>query len=162
MAKDVESITLGIGDLSIDNDDVGYLGGEVIFTANIEHTDFKVGVPMRTIKRVVLSFDASLKASLAQIDATSIYRVLGVGRVSPNGQRITFGDQWALPELTNVKFVHTRPNGETITIVFPKAQIEPGNNELKFSNESYTVQSLTITANYDGTSASYPYIEFGV
>jgi len=165
MSKDINKITLGVGVLSIRNgnndEDVGYLAGDVTFSTEINSSDFQVGTPKQTVMRVVTSFEAVLKASLAQIDADSIQQVLGIGAVTSitNGKKLTFGSSWALPTLTNVKFVHTRPNGKTITIVFPKAMVKPGNYELKFSNDSYIVQDITITAISDGTSASYPYIE---
>ena len=161
MAKNTDTITLGLGDLTINSVDVGYLGGDVTFAANLESLDFQVGTPKQTVKRVLTSFEVSLKASLAQIDADSIHTVLGVGTVSTvtGGKRLTFGSSWELPTLTNVRFVHTRPNGKTIAIVFPKATVRPGNAELKFTNGSYLVQDITITAMSDQTSASYPYIE---
>ncbi len=165
MAKNANKITLGVGVLSIRenniDEDVGYLAGDVILSVDTNSLDFQVGTPKQTVKRVITSFETALKASLAQIDADSIKQTLGIGTVASitNGKRITFGSSWELPTLTNVKFVHTRPNGGTVTVVFPKAMVKPGSYELKFSNDSYLVQDITISAISDGTSASYPYIE---
>lgn len=163
MSKNADAITLGIGDLSINGTDAGYLAGDVIFSADIDSLDFKAGTPQQTVKRVITSFEPFLKASLAQIDADSIHQAMGIGAVTSvtGGKKITFGGSgsWTLSELTNVRFVHTRPNGKTVTVVFPKALAKPGSSELRFSNGSYLVQDLTVTAISDGTSASYPYIE---
>lgn len=166
MAKNTDTITLGLGDLSVDGVDVGYLGGEVVFTTDIEAKDFRVGVPQHTVKRVITGFETSIKASLAQIDASTVGLALGIGSAStPNGNaRISFGTSWQLAELNNVQFLHTRPNGKTVKIFFPKAQVKPGSQELRFSTDDYILQDVTITALYDSRTAasSYPlgYIEF--
>ncbi len=159
MAKSTDSITLGVGDLSVNGEDVGYLGGSVVFEANIETNDFKIGVPQRTVKRVVTGFEASLKASLAQIDIDTISLALGIGTMTtPSGKkRLAFGTDWSIAELSNVQFVHTRPDGKSITIFFPKAQVKPDSSSLDFSASAYILQSVTITALYDSSAGSSAY-----
>lgn len=160
MSKDASTIALGIGDLSIDGQDVGYLGGSVTYTTAIESQDFRIGVPLRTVGRIITGFEATLKASLAQLDLGTLKRTLGVGSI--HGNRLRFGTDWELPVLRNVCFVHTRDDGRTVTVFFPKAQIKPDSNELVFSSTEFTLQDVSITAIYDSSNSTYPlgYIEF--
>lgn len=159
MSKNADSITLGLGDLSVDGADVGYLGGTVVFSAPMEFQDWDAGVPVTIRNRVLTGFKASLKASLAQLDLSALKLSLGIGTVS--GQRLNLGTSWNLPTLNNVRFVHTRDDGRTVTIFFPKAKIEPGGFNLNFTAKDYIYHDITITAIYDSTSANCPlgYIE---
>lgn len=165
MAKTSETITLGLGDLSVNSVDVGYLGGEVVFTATTESRDFRIGMPQHSAKRVITGFEATIKASLAQIDITTLHTALGFGSVTTpdtGKKRLSFGTSWDLDTLTNVRFVHTREDGKTITICFPKAQVRQDSNELRFSNEAIVMQDITIAAIFDSSSSAYPlgYVEF--
>lgn len=153
MAKDVSAITLGVGELTIDGNDVGYLGGTVTYSTDVEVQAFSIGIPKHTMGRVVTSFEATLKASLAQLDMLSL--ALGVGVGNYVSSRFCLGTSWELPILRNVKFVHTRDDGKEITIFMPKAQIVPG-GEIVFSPTDFTIQNITITAIYDDSSPSWP------
>ena len=161
MAKNADSITLGLGDLSVDGVNVGYLGGTVVFSADMDFQDWDAGVPVTVRDRSLTGFKASLKASLAQLDLDALQLSLGIGTVSNNSSRLNLGTSWDLPTLSGISFVHTRDDGHTVTIYFPKAKIEPGNFTLNFSTNDFIYQDVTITAIYDSTSASCPlgYIE---
>lgn len=156
--KNTDTITLGLGDLSIDGEDVGYLGGDVICTTKTESVDFTHGTHKTVVKRFVTTCARSIKASLAQLDVNQLKLALGIGDTHHNSgtDRICFGNKWNLDVLTNVKFVHTRDDGKKVTVFFPKAQVEPGESELKFSNDAVIVQDITITAVEDLSRTDCP------
>ena len=156
--KTSETITLGVGDLSVNGQDVGYLGGEVTITTNIEKVDFTHGTHKTLVKRFLTTLERTIKAKLAQIDIDTLKIALGIGEIAQNGNssRLNFGKNWTLPTLTNVKFVHTRADGQKITVFFPKAQVEPGTSELTFSNENVILQDITISAVEDTSREDCP------
>ena len=156
--KTSETITLGVGDLSVNGQDVGYLGGEVTVTTNIEKVDFTHGTHKTLVKRFLTTLERSIKAKLAQIDIDTLKMALGIGEIAQNGDhsRLNFGRNWTLPTLSNVKFVHTRDDGKKVTVFFPKAQVEPGTSELTFSNENVIMQDITISAVEDPTREDCP------
>lgn len=156
--KSSDTITLGVGDLTVNSVDVGYLGGEVTVTTEVEKVDFTHGTHKTLVKRFVTTLSRSIKAKLAQIDIDTLKMALGIGEVVTNGNnsRLKFGSNWTLPTLTNVKFVHTRADGKKVTVFFPKAQVEPGTSELTFSNENVIMQDITISAVEDTTRTDCP------
>lgn len=156
MPKNADSITLGLGDLSVNGVDAGYLGGKVVFEAGIEFHDWDAGVPLVIVDRSVTGIKTALKASLAQLDLEALQLSLGVGSVS--GSRLNLGGSGScsLPTLSNVQFAHERPDGKTVTIFFPKAKIEPGSLSLNFSAADFVYQDIVITPIYDRASAGYP------
>ncbi|MBQ7567295.1 hypothetical protein IJT17_00640 [bacterium] len=159
MPKNSKTLTLGVGDLYIDGQDVGYLGGDVTHTTEIETEDFESGVPSTVIKTIVKKFSRELKASLAQIDISTLKTALGIGdtvTVSEGTERINFGTNYQLAVLQNVMFVHTRDDGEKVIIFYPKAQVKPGSTELKFSRDGYIMQDITIVAVRDETRGDCP------
>ena len=156
--KNTESITLGVGDLSINNVDSGYLSGDVTVTTEMDKVDFTHGTHKTLVKRFVTTLGRSIKASLAQIDMDTLKLAYGIGELNQNGNnaRLSFGNNWDLPVLENVKFVHTRADGKKVTVFFPKAQVEPGSSELKFSADSVILQDVTITAVEDLSRSDCP------
>jgi len=156
--KTSETITLGVGDLSIDGEDVGYLSGDVTITTEVEKVDFVHGTHKTLVKRFVTTLNRSIKASLAQIDMATLKVALGIGELATNEQisRLNFGANWSLAVLKNVKFVHVRDDGKKITVYFPKAQVEPGSSELTFSADNVVVQGITISAVEDLTRPDCP------
>ena len=154
MAKNAGNITLGLGDLTVNGADAGYLGGKVVFSADMDLQDWDAGVPVTVRDRSIKGFKASLKASLAQLDIDSLQLSLGIGTVS--GSRLNLGANWNLPTLNNVQFTHTRDDGRTATVFFHKAKIEPGNFNINFSANDFIYQDVVITSIYDSTHAASP------
>ena len=156
MAKNADNITLGLGDLTVNGADAGYLGGKVVFSADMDLQDWDAGVPVTVRDRSIKGFKASLKASLAQLDMDTLRLSLGVGTVGNNGTRLNLGASWILPTLNNVRFVHTRDDGRTMSVFFHKAKIEPNDFALVFTPNDFIYQDVVITSIYDGTHAENP------
>ncbi len=146
--KSSETITLGVGDLSVNGEDVGYLAGSVTHTTEIETKEFRHGTHQTLVKAVTTTLSRTIKASLAQIDINTLKLALGIGQQSHiNGNdRLNFGNNWEIPTLTNVKFVHTRDDGKKVTIFMPKAQVVPDSSDLEFTADDFLSQAITIKA----------------
>lgn len=159
MAKESKSITLGVGDLYIDGEDVGYLAGSVTATTELETKEFRYGTHQSLVKAVVTTVGRSLKASLAQIDINSLRLALGIGEEqnTANFKRLAFGNNWIMKTLKNVKFVHERDDGEKVTVFFPSAQVAPESTDLEFTPDDFLNQPLTIKAIEDRERTDCPF-----
>lgn len=159
MAKSAESITLGIGDLSVDGEDVGYLAGGVTVTTETESKEFRYGTHQSLVKTVVTTLGREIKASLAQIDINTLRLALGIGEaVEAEGiSRLNFGNNWTMATLNNVKFVHTRDDGKKVVVFFPKAQVAPESTDLEFTADDFLEQPITIKAVEDLTRPDCPF-----
>lgn len=143
MAKDVEKVTLGTGDLYLNNIEVGHLSGDVEFTFTRSKEIFKPANTLCAVKQFVIGEEAALRASLAEISSANFARAMGVDTAdvissssfpaydpssysvpaSASYDVLTFGGdlgikQWAL------RFEHTRPDGKKIIIVLYQAVSE--------------------------------------
>ena len=159
MAKESKSITLGIGDLYIGGEDVGYLAGNVTATTEVESKEFRYGTHQSLVKTVVTTVNRSLKASLAQIDINSLRLALGIGEEqnTANFDRLAFGNNWIMKILKDVKFVHERDDGEKVVVYFPSAQVAPESTDLEFTPDDFLNQPITIKAVEDRERPDCPF-----
>ena len=165
MAKESKSITLGVGDLYINGEDVGYLAGSVTATTEAESQEFRYGTHQSLVKTVVTTVNRSLQASLAQINIESLRLALGIGeeQAGPNFKRLAFGNNWVMRTLKDVKFVHTRDDGEKVVVFFPSAQVAPESTDLEFTSEGFLEQAITIKAveDLDRPDCPFGFIQVG-
>lgn len=154
MSKNAESITLGTGELYVNGESVGYLSGDVVVTTEMESLSFESGIPKTTVKQALTRLSRTIKATLAQIDLATLALANPVGAMQ--GDKINFGAKNTIDVLTNVKFEHTRSDGQIVEVFFPKAQVTPENVELTFSSSDWIGQGVTITAIRDESRQDDP------
>ncbi len=148
MSKTSDSITLGVGDLSVNGEDVGYLSGSVTVTTQVESQEFRHGTHQTLVKRIITTLSRSITANLAQIDISTLRLAMGIGtEYNADGlSRLNFGTSWQLPVLSNVKFTHTRDDGQKVIVFFPKAQVRAESSDLEFSPDNFLAQNIVIDA----------------
>lgn len=86
MAKDINKVSLGAGELYINNVDVGYLKGDVELTYAREKVPFKPATELAPVKKFVVGDDVRIKASIAEIKPANIRLALGVSTAVGSSQ----------------------------------------------------------------------------
>jgi len=141
MATDFDKaqVTLGAGDLYLNNIHVGYLKGDVEFTFKQEKKGFKPTNSLANVKTFVISEEAALKASLAQLDMAKVKLAMGASVAvgasqsfpvyDPSSYSVpasasydvqTFGGDKTVQEMS-MRFEHTKENGMKIIIILYSA-----------------------------------------
>jgi len=77
MSKDTTRVTLGAGDLYLNNVEVGHLKGDVNLTLEGEFVDFKPANNTGAVKRFVIREGAQIEASMAEIKVANMRLALG-------------------------------------------------------------------------------------
>lgn len=72
-----ENITLGLGDLYVNGQLVGWLKNKVDYQYEYDVKKFKSGVPKKLQCKIVAELTASLKAGVAEMNAENLSRALG-------------------------------------------------------------------------------------
>ena len=163
--QDTGEITLGLGTLTLNGVNVGFLKGDVRFSFARDVKDFEAGVPLMSQKRVCIRERAHLRAGLAQIYTDKLQHALGAGVIdAPTGStdRIQFGGS---SNVTNyvLDFVHNVPNSSaSITVhLYRASPMIP--IEIPFREEEFTVFEAEWGALADLTKSAgqqYGYILF--
>lgn len=78
MAGNVDNLTLGTGDIYIDDVHVGYLVGDVTLEYMRGKLDFKPSGDLGPAKQFVINEEVTLRASMAEFNLTKLRQVLGV------------------------------------------------------------------------------------
>jgi len=78
MGKDSTQVTLGSGDLYLNNVDVGHLQGDVVLTLESEFVDFRPSNMNASVKRFVTGEVFRLTARLAEIKTANMRLALGI------------------------------------------------------------------------------------
>ena len=177
MAKETEKVTLGSGDLYLNNVDVGHLKGDVEFVYEVEKVGFKPANMLGEVKQFFVGEQATLKASLAELKAANIKLAMGantavLGSTSfpaydPSSYSevagssydiLHFGgkkDDWEFP----LRFVHTREDDTVIVIVLYNAVSEAGLN-LPFREVDINIQDAVFKGLADATRTAGDQIGF--
>ena len=172
MAKDTTQVTLGSGDLYLNNVDVGHLKGDVVLTAEGEFVDFKPANMTGAVKRFVIRESAKLTASLAEIKLANLRLALGVttavvssssfpaydpssfvATASSSYDIINFGGNKTVSEVS-LRFEHLRPGTtQKIVVVF---YIAVSNRMLNvpFHEEDINLQDIEWEALADATRSA--------
>lgn len=82
MAKNTDELTLGGGELTIDNQDFGYLGGAVSVITESDVVKYETGVPRKLVAQSVVALRRRIKASAMQCSAENLCKALGFGSVT--------------------------------------------------------------------------------
>ena len=136
MAKNVEKLTLGGGDLYLNNVEVGYLEGDVTFSYERTVLDFKPANTLALVKRFIVGETATMKASLAELKLANLKLAMGVTTTIESDESfpaydpssydpeagaswdsMSFGGSKALDEMS-LRFEHTRPDGDKVIVIF--------------------------------------------
>lgn len=141
MAGNVENLTLGTGELFLDDSDVGFLKGDVVLEYSRNKLDFKPSGRLAAVKQFVIGEEATLRASQAEFNLTKLRQVLGVSTpVNPSytanpsynpasfdvasGQTysiLTFGGNTAVQTYA-LRFEHVMPDSNRkVVIIFYRA-----------------------------------------
>jgi hypothetical protein len=177
MAKDTTKVTLGSGDLYLNNIDVGHLKGDVEFVFELEKVEFKPANMLGPVKLFLIGESATLKASLAEIKCANFRLAMGLDQaldantsfpaydpssyVVPSGASydiMTFGgakDPLEVP----LRFEHTKPDGDTIIVVMYNVTTETGLNipfrELDISLSDVTFKGLSDASRTAGDQVGF-------
>ena len=173
MAKDTEKVSLGSGTLYLNNVDVGHLKGDVEFSYVRGKVDFKPSNMLGKVKRFIITEEATLKASLAELKMLNIKLAMGVTTdigasqsfpsyaqnidsfAPPSGASydvLTFGGSKAVDEMT-LRFEHTRPNGLQVIIVLYKVS-SLSEFTLPFHEEDISLHDVTFEALSDANRSA--------
>jgi hypothetical protein len=139
--KNVKEVTLGLGVLSLNAIDVGFLKGDVNLSLSREIKDFEAGVPLLVQKRVCIREKMMLRAGLAQMYADKFQYALGGGVVDyPSGSqaRFQFGADPSAQEYT-LAFHHAVPNSIATVDVYMYRASPTIAVEVPFREEEFTV-----------------------
>jgi len=160
--QNVDSITLGNGILYVGTAtgrNVGLLLNDVTFNYTVDMLRLEAGIPIMLVKQAKRQETATLAAELCEITPDNLQLMMGissdyVSTVSGTSTtRITFGGApGGLPEVP-ITFVHTRPDGNTITIFFNKAQTS-GSLDFAFTDGSWISTEVTFEAVADASAAT--------
>lgn len=176
MSKDTTKVTLGSGDLYLNNVEVGHLKGDVTFEYAGETLDFKPANVLGVVKRFAIKELATLTASLAEVKAANMKLALGITTAvdvesdsvsydpssydfdGSSWNVVRFGGNRTISEIS-LRFEHTRPDGKKIILVLYKAT---SNRKLTlpFKEEDFTLQDLVFTGLNDATRTEGDQIGF--
>ena len=123
-------VTMGLGEITINGNSVGWLKGEVEYKTEGELVESWKGTPVRCTRRSWSNVVGKLSASAAEINSANIgYFLLGS---TPSE---------VLPEYT-VVFTHQKPGGGSITVTMNANVIPIGG--MKFSEDTWTLTGVDI------------------
>lgn len=171
MAKDDTLVTLGSGDLYLNNVDVGHLKGDVNFIVEGEFVDFKPANMTSATRRFVIRENCRLEAALAEIKASNMRLALGVDTAmsedsswpnyDPSSYDAEAGASWDINYFggdrtvnePSLRFEHDRPDsGDKIIVVFYKAVSNRVLN-IPFHEEDVNLSDIVFTAMGDSSRA---------
>lgn len=178
MSKDSTQVTLGVGDLYLNNIEVGHLKGTVTLDIVGEYVDFKPANGTAPVRRFVTRERVTLKASLAEIKTDNLRLALGVSTaksasvswpsydpssfVEPAASSydiLKFGGDTTVSEVS-LRFEHTRPGTtKKIVLVLYKA-VSNRNLNIPFNEEDINLQEITWEALADSTRTAGDQIGF--
>lgn len=179
--SNVNKVTLGNGTLYINGVNVGFLKGNVEFVYGREMVDFKPANETGIVKKFVVSENASLKASLAELKTANLRLAMGIsesisasqsfpadegspsgGSYSPSASAsfdvLKFGGSRTISE-TPIRFVHERPDGKDIVIVLYKCVATP-EITIPFDEENVILHDLSFDALIDSSRTAGDQIGF--
>ena len=82
MAKETKDFALGPGNLYVNNQDVGYLDGEVDATSTIDKVEHYDGFPRKKVRTDIRQAEFSIKASIMQLTIANIAMALGASTIN--------------------------------------------------------------------------------
>lgn len=82
MAKETKDFALGPGNLYVNNQNIGYLDGEVSASSTIDKVDYYDGFPRKKVRSDIRQADFSIKASIMQLTLANIAMALGAATIS--------------------------------------------------------------------------------
>jgi len=134
MAKDAEKITLGAGDLYLNNIEVGYVD-EVQITATRGYLDYTPGTDLAPVKSFLVEEGIEVKAKVAEWKVANARLAMGISAAVSASQSfpsydpssyspaasasydvLKFGGAKTRSEVP-LRFEHTRPDGKVIVLV---------------------------------------------
>lgn len=177
MAKNTDKVTLGVGDLYLNNVDVGHLKGNVELVYSTENVPFKPANMMSAVKLFLTGETCTLKASMAELKVANLRLAMGMN-TSPTSNTsfpaydpssfepaagssydvIHFGGEKTQYEYP-LRFEHTRDDGTKIIVVLYKARSLSGLN-CPFNETDVNIQDVTFQGMADATRAAGDQIGF--
>jgi len=165
--KETEKVTLGSGDLYLNNVDVGHLKGDVVVTAEGEFVDFKPANMTGIVKRFVIRESARLTASMAELKMANVRLALGVTTAigasqsfpaydpssfsPPAGSSydvMSFGGDKTVSQVS-LRFEHQRPETTKKIIVIFYLAVSNRLLNIPFHEEEVNLQDIEFTAMAD-------------
>jgi len=162
MAKNAERITLGSGDLYLNNVDVGYLG-DVELSYEKEELEYVPGTELSPVKVFMVGESASLTAKVAELNVANMRLAMGVNQsvststsfpaydpssfsvpASFSADVLTFGGNKNRLEVP-LRFEHTRPDGKKVIVIFYNATAT-GGFKLPFGQKTIMEHDITYKA----------------
>ena len=161
--QNVDSITLGNGILYVGTEatgrNVGLLLNDVTFNYTVDMLRLEAGIPIMLVKQAKRQESSTIKAEMCEITPENLQLMMGVSNAyvstvtNTSTTRISFGGApGGLPEVP-ITFVHTRPDGNTITVHFNKAQTS-GSLDFAFTDGSWISTEVTFEAVADASAAT--------
>lgn len=163
---DTNKVTLGAGDLYLDNVNVGFLKGNVELTYRRDKVEFKPSNELGVVKEFIVGEGAGLRASVAEFKAANLKLALGIAEsigasqsypaydptsYSPPSSAsydvLKFGGAKTTDEKA-LRFEHTRADGKTIIVVLYKVLAEP-EITVPFSEEDVCMHDMAFKALHD-------------
>ena len=161
MAKQTDKVTLGNGDLYLNNIEVGHLKGTVEFTYACERTEFKPANTLGVVKLFKISEVAKLKASVAELRLANVRQAMGASTtiqsstsfpaydpnlyVPPNSfsaDVLTFGGDKTVEELP-LRFEHSRPDTSQKFIIILYKAVTDSDMLLPFNEDTVSISDIT-------------------
>ncbi|MCK5016792.1 MAG: hypothetical protein KAS32_06930 [Candidatus Peribacteraceae bacterium] len=170
MAKTIANITLGSGDLYLNDIDVGYLKGDVEFSYVREKLDFKPSGSLGPVVQFVIGENAQLKASAAEFNVANLKLAMGVtdaitsfsGNPSYNPasyevdgaevyDAITFGGSTTVDGSVALRFEHVRANSTKKIVVILYTAVSLSDLTLAFQEEDILMTDIVFRGLNDET-----------
>jgi len=164
MASDTTKVSLGSGTLYLNNVDVGHLKGAVEFTYNRAKVEFKPSNMLGIVKQFVITEEATLKASLAELKLANIKLAMGVSdsivssssfpeydpsSFSPPATAsydvLTIGGSKTVDEMS-LRFEHTRPGTTNKIIIVLYNAVSMSELVIPFAEEEVILHDLIFKA----------------
>ena len=170
--KNANELTLGGGDLYVENQDFGYLGGSVTVSTVTEVVKFMTGVPRKLITQAVTALSRTIKASAMQCSAEQLGRALGFGSVTNigavAGSTVNITNEAATFDLTpegdeGIRLVNggatniviKSSDGQTTYVLNDDYTIE-GNNGIKRVSSGSITSGGTVSVSYSYSVPATP------
>jgi len=177
MAKNTDKVTLGVGDLYINNVDVGHLKGDVEFVYQTETVPFKPSNMLGAVKLFLTGEIATLKASLAELKVANLRLAMGMDTAPTTSTSfpaydpssyspasgssydvIHFGGEKEVYEYP-LRFEHTREDGKKVIVVLYKATSQSGLtvpfHETDVNLQDVTFQGLADASRTEGDQMGF-------
>jgi hypothetical protein len=160
MARDVNKVSLGSGRLYIDDVEVGYLKGDVVFEYTREKLEFKPSGSLSPVALFTLSENCVLRAPVAELKVANLKLAMGV-TTSPDSfsgdpsynpasfdgganihDYLTFGGDITADEDLAIRFEHIRPkSGKKVVVVLYQA-VSLSEFSIPFHDEDFIITDL--------------------